>query len=253
MSAYETKYTFASNLQIMLKDYQLKQLKSIPKVSKKILLVEHDLTKKRRLISYLNKQNHEVIWANTGLTGLDRFQNEYFDLVIIDKALPYKDAYSLLRSIKNSYRNTPAILIVSEKDTNNNTTLEIRYDGFENEFEQILKQPDTFLSKNNTPKQNIHKHQIGAYELDSKFRILTYNNKQRTKISPKESKMLKILIENKGNLVTKELLLKKVWYNDEAINLKSIGVYVTKLRKLLQKDPKIKILNVYKVGFILTD
>jgi len=89
--------------------------------------------------------------------------------------------------------------------------------------------------------------------LDSKFRILTYNNKQRTKISPKESKMLKILIENKGNLVTKELLLKKVWYNDEAINLKSIGVYVTKLRKLLQKDPKIKILNVYKVGFILTD
>jgi len=217
-------------------------------LSKKILLVDHDLDQKENILSRLLQSKHDVVWVQNGIIALDKFKNEYFDLVLINKDLPFKDADSLSISIANSKRNIPVFFLVNKKSQVNGNTIFVS--DFDKEFET---RANNFPAPQKKEVEIKDVYQIGDYSLNTKLRLLTYKDEKPVKLSPKENKLLRILIQNKGELVTKELLIKKVWYNDELFNLKSIGVYITKLRKLLKKDPDIQIINVYKVGFIIKD
>ena len=73
------------------------------------------------------------------------------------------------------------------------------------------------------------------------------------KLTPKENKLLKLLISINSKLVDKNTLQKKVWYNDEKLSFGNMNVYISRLRKLLQKDKNVIITNVYKEGFIISD
>ncbi len=218
-------------------------------INQKILLVEHVDDVRDCIVNYLRSNGHRVDVALNGMVALDKFKSNYYDLIIIDKNLPYNDAVSLAESIENSFTKVP-ILYISDRDNDKNKPL-ILIQNFEKDFSNyfVYTQKSTPQSKNN----NKHIYQAGAYTLNTISRQLQYKNETPVKLSPKLNKLLRILIQHKGDLVTKELLIKKVWYNEEALNLKSIGVYITKLRKLLMKDPTVKINNVYKIGFILTD
>jgi len=215
---------------------------------KKILLVEHDENTRERILNFLNSFNHVEI-ATNGITGLEKFKNDFYDLVIIDKNLPYRDAEVLSESIHNSFSNVPVLFISNQVEDNLDNLILIN--NFEKEYENhLIKYAPRRESEIKNQKSMFS---IGKYTLDTINRNLWYNNEPPVKLSPKLNKLLRILIENKGQMVTKEHLIKKVWYNEEATNLKSMGVYITKLRKLLEKDSHIKINNVYKTGFILTD
>jgi len=219
---------------------------------KTILLVENIIDNKNNYIHLLEQLQYQVTWVNNGIKALEKFKNNSFDLIIVNKNLPYKDAYSLTNWVQKSNKPIPVIYIVSKGDPL--LKLQIREKNFKNDLKKVIaelnnkKQQLKEIKNNNT-----NKYYIGHYTLDSKLRTLNFKNNFLSKLSPKESKMLRVLIENKKHLVTKEVLLKKVWYNNEDVNLKSIGVYITKLRKLLQKDSRIKIINIYKTGFILID
>jgi DNA-binding response OmpR family regulator len=219
---------------------------------KKILLVEHDVAAIDCMVSFLRQNKHEVVCAHNGIHALEKFKSEYFDLIIIDKNLPYKDAEALTESIKNAKPNTP-IMYITNQPTNEDFSI-VKKD-FEKQFHQLISKMPEILKRNKDNKSTEIKdfYHLGDFTLDTKNRLLQYKNENPVKLSPKENKLLRILIQNKGNLVNKDILIKKVWYNDELFNLKSIGVYITKLRKLLHKDPSIRIINIYKTGFILTD
>jgi len=70
-----------------------------------------------------------------------------------------------------------------------------------------------------------------------------------TKLTSKEAELLQLLIENKNNLVERNYALKKIWGDDSIFNARSMDVYITKLRKYLQEDENIKIINVHSKGF----
>jgi len=232
----------------MMKMPQKNIKKNHNKGYKKILLVEHEENTRERILNFLNSFNQVEI-ATNGITGLEKFKNDFYDLIIIDKNLPYKDAEVLSDSINNSFSNVP-ILFISNHPEDNSENL-ILINNFEKEYENYMIQYAPH--RESEIKQQKSLFSIGNYKLDTVNRNLWYNNEAPIKLSPKLNKLLRILIENKGQLVSKEYLIKKVWYNEEATNLKSMGVYITKLRKLLEKDQHIKINNVYKTGFILTD
>jgi len=229
----------------MLQVYHTNQTN--PKVlSKKILLVDHDLDQKETIMSKLLRANHEVTWAKNGIVALEKFKNEYFDLVLINKHLPYKDADSLDISIKNSKSNVPVFFLVTNEIYTGANYISVH--NFDKEFNLKTNHYSLGISDENEIKEI---YQIGKYHLNTRLRLLSYNNEKPVKLSPKENKMLRIFIQNEGKLVTKEYLIKKVWYQNGLKNLKSIGVYITKMRKLLSKDPNIEIINEYKIGFIL--
>ena len=93
-------------------------------------------------------------------------------------------------------------------------------------------------------------YQIGLFLYDPKNMILRVGNEQKV-LTRKENALLKLLVENKNQLLTREAALKSVWGDDDYFIGRSMDVFITKLRKYLQDDPSITITNVHGTGFKL--
>ena len=90
---------------------------------------------------------------------------------------------------------------------------------------------------------------FSAFKYNSKFRELQYKSETPIKLSPKEGKLLTLLLNNINDLTTKEEALIKIWNDDNYFTSRSMDVYITKIRKYLSRDTKIKIENIHGKGF----
>ncbi len=231
----------------------LNHVNQILKSSKRILLVEHDSIKQHDLVNFLQQQNHEVVVAKNGLRASEKINSETFDLFIIEKSLPYDDAMTLYRSIINKNLNIPVIFITDEKELCEVVTIE--YKKFKENFISTLKEviENTLRSKSKDLEMKKELYRIGSFTLDFKSRLLFYKDDEPLKLTPKESKLLKLLITHNDKLVDKKYLQKKIWHTDgEKLSYSSMNVYISRLRKLLKKDKSVSITNVYKTGFKLS-
>lgn len=91
---------------------------------------------------------------------------------------------------------------------------------------------------------------IGTYVFDSKLRFITREGIKQ-KLSPKEADLLKLLCQNKNELLPRETALRKIWGEDGYFTARSMDVFITKLRKFLANDSNIEIKNIYGSGFLL--
>ena len=80
-------------------------------------------------------------------------------------------------------------------------------------------------------------------------RELQYKSENPTTLSPKEGKLLTLMLNNINDLTSREEALIKIWNDDNYFTSRSMDVYVTKIRKYLIKDSKIKIENIHGKGF----
>ncbi len=230
------------------------QVNNLLRISKRILLVEHDPVKRGNLVRFFQQGKHEVEIAKDGMKASEKIKSGTYDLFVIDKSLPYNDAMTLYKSIKNKNLNTPVIFISDQKELEEGIYT-IAYENFEKNFESTLK---TIIEQSlKANGQNIQEepdiYRIGNFTLDMRLRLLRYKDGKPVQLTPKEGKLLKFLITYKNKLVDKKTLQKKVWYNDENVSLGSMNVYISRLRKLLKKDKRVNITNVYKEGFIISD
>ena len=225
------------------------QIDRLLKISKKILLVEHDPVKRGSLERFLKQQKHEVEVAKDGMTASEKINTGTYDLFIIDRSLPYNDAMTLYRSIKNKNLKTPVVFIVDQED--DEVFFSIKYDSFEKDFGRIMRTvtEQSLQSKEQENQKEPEVYKIGGFTLDPRKRVLRYKDGDSVKLTPKETKLLKLLIMHNNKLVHKNTLQKKVWYNDENVSFGSMNVYISRLRKLLKKDKNVNITNVYKTGF----
>ena len=215
-------------------------------------MVEHDPVKRGSIEKFLKQQKHEVEVAKDGMTASEKINTGTYDLFIIDKSLPYNDAMTLYRSIKNKNLNTPVIFIVNQEG--DGALFTIKYESFEKDFVNVMRTviEQTLQSKEQEGKERPEVYKIGGFTLDPRKRLLRYKDGDSVKLTPKEAKLLKLLIVHSNKLVHKNILQKKVWFNDEKISFGSMNVYISRLRKLLEKDKNVSIMNVYKTGFKIT-
>ncbi len=95
------------------------------------------------------------------------------------------------------------------------------------------------------------KFEFGEFYFNSKIRELKYKNNSPIKLSPKENKLLELLILNINDLLSRDIALNKIWRDDSYFTSRSMDVYISKLRKLLSLDPNIEIINIHGEGFRL--
>ncbi len=219
----------------------------------RILFVEDDLNLGMLLKENLNNKGFDTTWCKNGEDGLNMFKKEKFSLCILDVMMPIKDGFALCKEIRLVNAEVPIIFLTARSMSDDVIK------GFEYGADDYLTKPfntqELYLRikailKRMQAKENnqIKTYNIGKYLFDHNKMTLEYEG-EITKLSSKEADLLWVLVTNKNELTQRNLILEKVWGNDDYFAAKSMDVYISKLRKLLKNDPEIEILNAYGIGF----
>ncbi len=222
-----------------------------------LLYIEDD-----EVLSFVTKDNlemnhFEVHHCGDGEAGLVAFQNNKFDLCIIDVMLPKMDGYSLAKEIRKRNQSIP-ILFLTAKSLKEDRIhgLKIGADDYINKpfsIEELILKIEIFLKRKSidtTVEQDVF--QIGIYHFN--FNNLTLGNETKTSnLTQREADLLKMLAASKGNIVKREEILEKIWGENDYFLGRSMDVFISRLRKYLKGDPAIKIENIHGVGFRLID
>lgn len=228
--------------------------------SKKILLVEDDPNFGTVLKDYLALNDYNVTHAKDGIDGLIMFKNAEYDLCILDVMMPRKDGFSLAEDIRTTNKEIPIIFLTAK--TLKEDVLkgyQVGADDYLNkpfDSEVLLHKIKAILQRKESEKSTDNEEfefKIGHFDFNSKLRHLSYNNGEPQKLSPKESKLLRMLAVHKNDLMPRELALTKIWRDDNYFTSRSMDVYIAKLRKYLKSDEDVEILNIHGEGFRLID
>ena len=223
---------------------------------KKILLVEDDNNFGSILRDYLILHSYETTLAKNGIEGLEKFRKHNYDLCILDVMMPFKDGFSLASDIRAINDEVPLIFLTAK------SLKEDVIKGFKIGADDYLIKPfdseillfkikSIFKRKISLKKATDNKvdYIFSSFRYNSKFRELQFKNDKPVTLSPKEGKLLTLLLDNMNDLTTREEALVKIWNDDNYFTSRSMDVYITKIRKYLSKDPKIKIENIHGKGF----
>ena len=223
---------------------------------KKILLVEDDNNFGSILRDYLTLHSYETTLAKNGIEGLEKFRKHNYDLCILDVMMPFKDGFSLASDIRSINDEVPLIFLTAK------SLKEDVIKGFKIGADDYLIKPfdseillfkiKSIFNRKISLKKSTNKkvdYIFSSFRYNSKFRELKFKNDKPVTLSPKEGKLLTLLLDNMNDLTTREEALVKIWNDDNYFTSRSMDVYVTKIRKYLSKDPKIKIENIHGKGF----
>ena len=226
----------------------------------KILLAEDDETLGFLLKEYLTTQEFEIEWAKDGATALRLFKQGTYHLSILDVMMPALDGFTVAELIRNRQPDHPIIFLTAKslhKDVER---------GFRAGADDYIKKPvneeelvariqavlkrSAFDKNADAHRQKFEVFEIGAYIFDSEKHILRYESTER-ELTEMESNLLRLLCENKNSLIQREFVLQNMWGRNDFLARKSMDVFISRLRKYLAKDNKIKIVNIHGSGFVL--
>ncbi len=220
----------------------------------KILLVEDDLNLGMVISDHLNSNGYEVTIADDGSEGLIKFNSELFHLCILDVMLPKLDGFSVAKDIRKLNTDIPILFLTAKSMT------EDKIMGFEAGGDDYLTKPFSVeelqlrvksLLKRvnlNSSEEVLKKVNIGNYIYDVENQILSIKKAEKT-LTKKEAQILNLLYKYKNQVITREIILKAVWGQDDYFVGRSLDVFITKLRKYFKDDPRIIISNLHGVGF----
>jgi len=223
-----------------------------------ILLAEDDPNLSVVLKDFLEMLGFSIDLCINGDEGIKAFKEKRFDLCILDVMMPRKDGFTLAREIREINENIPIIFLTAR------SLKEDRIQGFKAGCDDYITKPfsteelslriKAILKRCSIQNQLITSQkpvfEIGGYVLDHNNLILSYRNEEIT-LTKKEADLLKLLCENRNNLVTRETALRSIWGNDNYFVGRSMDVFITRLRKYLKNDERISITNVHGTGFRL--
>jgi two-component system alkaline phosphatase synthesis response regulator PhoP len=227
-----------------------------------ILLVEDEENLSEALKLNLELEGYEVTNVGDGAEAITAVENEYFNLMILDVMLPELDGISVCEHIRLQGNEIP-ILILSAKNSSADRVLGLKKgadDYLTKPFnlEELLLRVDKLINKSNRIAQ---RHSLGDEYVFGKntinFKALQSTNKNGEVIplTKKEAMLLKLLIENKNEVVPREKILQAVWGYNVYPTTRTIDNFILNYRKYFEEDsrnPKY-FHSVRGIGYKFTD
>ena len=222
----------------------------------RIIYVEDDLNLSMVVKDFLAMQNYIVYHFDNAEDLINSWDKLEADICLLDIMLPKMDGYELAKFIKKHDDNIPIIFLSAKNQVKDKIHgLEIGADDYitkpfstlelDLRIKAIIKRVDKQIHET---RQKVQKINLGNIIYDEKdFLIITPSKK--FKLTKKENQLLKILIANKNNIVTRNILLEKIWGEVSHLSSRSMDVYISKIRKLLVEEPNIAIVNYHSTGF----
>lgn len=223
----------------------------------KVLLVEDDLNLGFVIQDHLINEGYSVDLEKDGYSGFQKFYNSGYDLCILDIMLPKKDGFELAEDIRKIDDQVPILFLTAKSMT------EDKIKGFKLGADDYLTKPFSFdeldlrlkaILKRVKPDEKKpakrDEFELGEFTFDYPNLELKHEKGDKS-LTKKEAELLRMLCLHQDQVLTREMALTVVWGSDDYFLGRSMDVFITKLRKYLSKDERIKIMNVHGVGFKL--
>jgi DNA-binding response OmpR family regulator len=224
----------------------------------KVLLVEDEQTLAMIIKDTLDGQGFDIHTAVDGEEGLRQFFDLRPDVLVADVMMPRMDGFEMVRRIRQTDRRTPVLFLTARSAVNDVV------EGFELGANDYLKKPfgmqelivriKALLGRACTytspAEQETDMYEIGIYRFDVRRQSL-YHEGISQELSHRESEILRRLCQNRDCVVNMQDILLDLWGDDTFFNQRSLHVFITKLRRKLAKDDRIRIINVRGVGYKL--
>jgi len=219
----------------------------------KILYAEDELFLGKIVKESLESRGYNVVMEADGARVTDLFKKILPDICVLDIMLPNKDGFAIADEIRALDQQVPIIFLTAKTQT------EDVVKGFTaggNDYirkpfsmeELIVRVQHLLKLKMNGATNNADAFSIGRYAFQPNRQILTVNKEER-KLSFRESQLLKMLCENREEIIDRKDILNLLWGSDSFFNSRNLDVYITKLRSYLKEDPSIEIITIKGVGY----
>ncbi len=210
-----------------------------------ILLVEDEENLHEALKLNLELEGYNVTSAFDGAAALNAIQNEYFDLIIMDVMLPEMDGISVTKTIRISNNEVP-ILILSAKNSSADRVLGLKKgadDYLTKPFnlEELFLRITKLVDKNRKLQDKVTIGDVYTFDnntIDFKGQQAIKANGEKIELSKKETMLLKLLIENKNEVVPREKILQTVWGYNVYPTTRTIDNFILNFRKYFEEDSR---------------
>ena len=210
-----------------------------------LLLVEDEENLHESLKLNLELEGYEVTSSFNGADALRAVQNEYFDLIVMDVMLPGIDGISVTETLRLQQNEVPVLMLSAKSDT------ESRILGLRKGADDYLSKPFNLQelllriekliikSKKIQEKENVgDTFSFAGNKIDFKAQQADTCHGNTIQLSKKEIMLLKLLIENRGDVVTREKILQMVWGYNVYPNTRTIDNFILSFRKYFEPDSR---------------
>ncbi|MCW0188936.1 response regulator transcription factor [Campylobacter lari] len=219
----------------------------------KILLLEDDLSLNEIINEALSDEGFKVSCVYDAQEALEKAYEEIFDLWIFDVKVPKGNGFEVLKELRESAKNTPAIFLTSL------SMLDDVKQGFLSGCDDYIKKPfdidELIIRVKNIIKRNFSHQKEDLILLNSSKNIsfeplnkTLYQDKTIINLTNKEKELLVLLLKKRPHFVSIETIFDEIWSLDEEPVIMSLRVYVKNLRKILGKD---LIINQRNIGYAI--
>lgn len=214
-------------------------------MDKRILLVEDEEHLIDVIKLNLEAEGFIVKVADNGKKAIDRFFEERFDLIVLDIMLPYVDGIKVCEAIRLENKQIP-ILMLSAKSTVSDRVLGLKSGADDYlvkpfDLEEFLLRVQLLIKRN--ARSEGDNGALESYSFgNNSINFLTYEfvgiNGETGKLSAKENKLLRLLIERNNEVVSRDYILELIWGVDVYPSTRTIDNYLLNFRKYFEQDPR---------------
>ncbi len=205
----------------------------------RVLVIEDDRSMADFVSRALRDAGHDVDAVHDGDAGLEAAQTGVYDVLIVDRMLPKKDGLTLVGDLRDGGGQTPAIFLSALGEVDHRVEgLKAGGDDYLTkpfDEKELLARVEVLARRPSAAEAPVTRLIAGDLEMDLLARLVTRSG-QRIDLQPREFKLLEYLMRHAGQVVTRTMLLEKVWnyHFDPQTNV--IDVHVSRLRAKIDKD-----------------
>ena len=218
-------------------------------IKKSILLLEDDEILSETITEYLEDNGFDVTAVSDGYDAYDKIYENSYDLLLLDVKVPSIGGFDILKELRDKGVTTAAIFVTSLNSIDDLTK------GYDSGCDDYIKKPfelkellirvEALLKRDFYHTQNSKVIICDNIEYDIDANVLFVNNKEQS-LNNKETKLLKLFLQNSNQVLPHEMIYGSLWDYDETYSESALRTYIKNLRKILGKE---KIVSLKKQGY----
>lgn len=218
----------------------------------KLLLLEDDTNLSETVCEFLESKGYDVTPVYDGAEAEECIYEHHFDLFLLDVNVPSLNGFELLKKVRKEGNLTPAIFLTSLN------AIEDLEQGYESGCDDYLRKPfvlkELLFRIESIVKREFFHAKSAQIQIDETISYDTLSNQvfinhQAMQLQNKESKLLKLFLQKKNEIISHEMIMAHLWEYDEQGSDETLRTYIKNLRKILGKD---RIVSIKKLGYKFT-